>query len=154
MYMYPLGSILRHHGINYHIYADDTQLYITFDLSDPSIALEIISLCISDSSFFKQQFKDLHINVGNIEIKPTAPVRNLEVIFDSHFNLESHINKVCRSAYFHLRNIDSVRNMLSDDPCSQLIHALVTVRIAYCNSLLYGLPEYSLDRLQKILNTA
>ena len=38
MYMYPIGSILRHHGINYHIYADDTQLYITFDLSDPSIA--------------------------------------------------------------------------------------------------------------------
>ena len=52
------------------------------------------------------------------------------------------------------RNIGSVRNMLSDDACSQLIHALVTVRIDYCNSLLYGLPEYSLDRLQKILKTA
>ena len=44
--------------------------------------------------------------------------------------------------------------MLSDDACSQLIHDLVSVRIDYCNSLLYGLPEYSLDRLQKILNTA
>ena len=44
--------------------------------------------------------------------------------------------------------------MLSDDACSQLIHALVTVRIDYCNSLLYGLPEYSLDRLPKMLNTA
>ena len=44
--------------------------------------------------------------------------------------------------------------MLADDACSQLIHALVTVCIAYCNSLLYCLPEYSLDRLQKILNTA
>ena len=40
MYMYPIGSILRHHGINYHIYVDDTQLYIKFDLSYPSIALE------------------------------------------------------------------------------------------------------------------
>ena len=37
--------ILRHHGIDYHIYA---QLYIKFDLSDPSIALEKINLCISD----------------------------------------------------------------------------------------------------------
>ena len=44
--------------------------------------------------------------------------------------------------------------MLSDDACSQLIHALVNVRIVYCNSLLYSLPEYSLDRLQKILHTA
>ena len=48
MYMYPIGSILRLHGIDYHIYADDTQLYIKFDLSDPSIALEKIHLCISD----------------------------------------------------------------------------------------------------------
>ena len=40
MYMYPIGSILRLHCINYHIYVDDTQLYIKFDLSDPSIALE------------------------------------------------------------------------------------------------------------------
>ena len=106
------------------------------------------------SSYFKQQFKDLQINVGNTHIRPTASARNLGVIFDSHLNLESHINNVCRSTYFHLRNIGSVRNMLSDDACSQLIHALVTVRIDYCNSLLYGLPEYSLDRLQKILNTA
>ena len=46
--MYPIGSILRHHGIDYHIYADDTQLYITFDLSDPTFALDNINLCISD----------------------------------------------------------------------------------------------------------
>ena len=82
--MYPIGSILRHHVIDYHIYADDTQLYITFDLSDPTIALDKINLCISDlrtwmikhklkindsktafvvlmSSFLKQQLKSLMI---------------------------------------------------------------------------------------------
>ena len=169
--MYPIGSILRHHGIDYHIYADDTQLYIKFDLSDPSIELEKINLCISDirtwmiknklkindskteflvlsSSIFKQHFNDLQINVGNTEINPSLSARNLGVIF------ESHINSVCRSAYFHLRNIRSIRNMLTDNACSQLIHALVTVRIDYCNSLLYGLPDCSLSRLQRILNTA
>ena len=168
--MYPIGSILRHHGIDYHIYADDTQLYITFDLSDPTIALDKINLCISDlrtwmikhklkindsktefmvltSSFLKQQFNDLQIKVGNSQIKPSTTARNLGVTFDSHLNLESHINSVCRSAYFHLRNIRSVRKMLTYDACSQLIHALVTVRIDYCNSLLYGLPDQSLNRL-------
>ena len=79
------------------------------------------------SSLFKQQFNDLQINVGSTEINPSLSARNLGVIFD----LESHINTVCRSAYFHLRNIRSVINMLMDKACSQLIHALVTVRINY-----------------------
>ena len=90
----------------------------------------------------------------NSQIKPSTTARNLGVTFDSHLNLESHINSVCRSAYFHLRNIRSVRKMLTYDACSQLIHALVTVRIDYCNSLLYGLPDQSLNRLQRIVNTA
>ena len=97
--MYPIGSILRHHGIDYHIYADDTQLYITFDLSDPTIALDKINLCISDlrtwmikhklkindaktefmvltSSFLNQQFNDLQIKVSNSQIKPSTTARN------------------------------------------------------------------------------
>ena len=44
--------------------------------------------------------------------------------------------------------------MLTDDACSQLIHSLVTVRIDYCNSLLYGMPDSTLFRLYKVLNTA
>ena len=44
--------------------------------------------------------------------------------------------------------------MLTDDACSQLIHSLVTVRIDYCNSLLYGMTDSTLFRLQKVLNTA
>ena len=106
------------------------------------------------SSFFKQQFNDLQINVGNTEINPSLSARNLGVILDSHLNLKSHINFVCRSAYFYFRNIRSIRNMLTDNACSQLIHVLVTFRIDYCNSLLYGLPDCSLSRLQRIMNTA
>ena len=44
--------------------------------------------------------------------------------------------------------------MLTDDACNQLIHLLVTVRIDYCNSLLYGMPDSTLFGLQKVLNTA
>ena len=34
------------------------------------------------------------------------------------------------------------------------MHAFVTSHLDYCNSLLYGLPQYQYDRLQRVLNAA
>ena len=53
---------------------------------------------VSTSSFLKQQFNELQIKVDNSHIEPSTTARNFGVIFDSHLNLESHINSVCRSA--------------------------------------------------------
>ena len=46
LYLLPLGAILRHHNIGYHIY--DTQLYISFRCKDPLESLTKLNLCISD----------------------------------------------------------------------------------------------------------
>ena len=48
LYLLPLGTILRHHNIGYHIYADDTQLYISFKCKDPLESLTKLNMCISD----------------------------------------------------------------------------------------------------------
>ena len=163
--MLPIGSILQHHGIDYHIYADNTQLYVSFDVSNPSIAIDKINLCISDlrtwmikkklkindskteflvitSSFLNKMYDDLQLEVGMSKISSSTKARNLGVIFDKFMNLDAHIGNICKSTYFQLKNIGSIRNVLSDDACAQLIHALVTVRVDYCNSLLYGFPGY------------
>ena len=44
----PLGAILRHHNIGYHIYADSTQLNILFKCKDPLESLTKLSMCIYD----------------------------------------------------------------------------------------------------------
>ena len=48
IYMLPIVSIMRHHDIYIHSYADDTQLYVSYDLSNPYVALDRMNLCISD----------------------------------------------------------------------------------------------------------
>ena len=35
-----------------------------------------------------------------------------------------------------------------------LVYAIVTSRVDYCNSLLYGLPASQLNKVQRVLNTA
>ena len=42
IYTTPLGAIMRHYKIEYHIYADDTQLYCSFDINSPDEALHAI----------------------------------------------------------------------------------------------------------------
>ena len=54
----------------------------------------------------------------------------------------------------HLSNVRKIRNMLTDEAASQLIHAFITFRIDYCNSILYGMPDTILSDLQRIQNTA
>ena len=48
IHMLPIGSIIRHHDIDFHIYVDDTQLYVSFDLSNPNVALDRMNLCLSE----------------------------------------------------------------------------------------------------------
>ena len=50
-YTIPIAAICERHGVKYHIYADDTQLYITFDPSIPGDhehALEKLKKCIQE----------------------------------------------------------------------------------------------------------
>ena len=87
-------------------------------------------------------------------IKPVKVVRNLGAWFDSHISMNSHIEKVCSKAFRSLYNIRQIRKFLSEETTKILVHSFVASQIDYCNSLLYGLPQYQYDRLQRVLNAA
>ena len=68
--------------------------------------------------------------------------------------MSRHITKICQSAYFHLRNIARIRKYLSSAAAQKLIHAFVSSRIDSCNSLLIGLPQQQITKLQHVHNAA
>ena len=68
--------------------------------------------------------------------------------------MEQHVKKICSEANYHLRNISKIRKYLTQDSAQILIHAFISSKLDYCNSLLYGIPKYLVCRLQRVQNTA
>ena len=102
----------------------------------------------------KQNLSSLSVYVGDSIIQQSSKVRDLGVIIDQFLSFDDYISSVCRSTHFHLRNIGRIRHLLSHHATAQLIHALISTRLDYCNSVLYNLPKSSILRLQRIQNQA
>ena len=94
------------------------------------------------------------VRVGDYNISPSPSVRNLGAWFDPHLDMDEHITKKCSSAFYYLYNIRHIRKYLSRSSSETLIHAFITCRLDYCNSLLYGLPKYQLSKLQRVMNAS
>ena len=94
-----------------------------------------------------------HILIGDSVIRPKGVVKNLGTWFDSTLSMNSHVNNICSNAFYYLYNI-RIRKYLSRRSTETLIHAFVSSRVDYCNSLLYGLPAHQLNKLQRVQNAA
>ena len=111
IYTTPLGQLIRRHGLTFHLYADDTQLYLAFKPSEPSSIVNNISRlekCVDDIRAWMKlnllklnddktellfitsrpstsQSLHISIKVGNQDISPSEePPKNLGVIFIIH----------------------------------------------------------------------
>ena len=70
MYVSPVGCIMRRRGVSYHMYADDSQVYITFksdDLEDLEIARGTLEQCIVDVNNWMLQ-NNLKLNQDKSEL--------------------------------------------------------------------------------------
>ncbi len=182
IYMLPIGHILREHGILYHGYADDTQLYLLFNPKDPqSLPMQMARLekCLAkihqwlirnklqlnaDKTEFILQvavhLKTLvqklrpSLRVGDAVVHPTDCVRDLGVHLDSQLSMRPYINQTTRSIHGHLRSLRRIRRHLDDAACAKAVQALVVSRLDYANSLLSGVPDCALRKLQVAQNSA
>ena len=179
-YTIPIAAICKRHGVKYHIYADDTQLYIMFDPSIPGDrehALEKLKKCIQEirawmlihelklnddktefiifqSKYHENRYSTSSLNFQNIIFEPSDSVRNLGAYFDKYMTMERHVSELCRSSHYHLRQIGQIRKYLTRDACSNAVRSAVLSRLDYSNALLGGLRKMDLIRLQRVQNRA
>ena len=176
LYTTPLGNIVSSTPISYHFYADDTQLYLSFNVSDSDHSLTLLSSTL-DSVHNWLTANRLSVNPSKTEyliigtpqqrakltsfslsfrgtnLTPTDSTRNLGVIFDKDLSLKPHFSTIIKTSYHNIRQLRQIRSSLDTSSAIILANSLVSSKLDYCNSLFYGLPASSLDRLQKVQNS-
>ena len=95
---------------------------------------------------------DLSLTIGGRLLHAVQSIRNLGVIMDSGLTMEKQVNAISKSYFYHIRNIGKVRQYITNDACKILVQALVTSRLDHGNTLLQGLPQVLIERLQRIQN--
>ena len=95
-----------------------------------------------------------HIRVGDSCIVPATSVRNLGVMIDSNLTMDCHVTAMSKAAFCSIRNIGRIRKHLTRDAAETIIHAFVTSKLDSNNSLLYGITNTQVARLQRLQNIA
>ncbi len=94
------------------------------------------------------------VTLDGCSLDSSSSVRNLGVLFDSNLYFEIHISSICKTAFFHLKNISKLRPMLLMSNAEMLINAFMTSRLDYCNALLGGCSARLINKLQMVQNAA
>ena len=160
--MLPLGQIICKQGINFHCYADETQLYLSVK---PDEVLDIKELMTKNFLLLNSGKTEIMVvgpkslrhnlsaympNIDGISITSSAVIKDLGVTLDSDLAFDAHIKNISRVAFYHLRNISKIWKMLSSHNAEKLVHAFVTSRLDCCNALLSGCANSTLKGLQLI----
>jgi hypothetical protein len=146
LYMKPLGELISRHKINYHFYADDSQLYLSFSNDQAQNALSSMNDCIADirewmsrnflllndskteflifssNKSYPSEFPFSSITVGDAVVNIQPHARNLGVLLDSNLSMEKHILNICKNAYYYIRSISRIRKFLYLADTEKLMH--------------------------------
>ena len=107
----------------------------------------------SSQQLQKVSINDIFISTTHVRVTETA--RDLGVVIDRQMSLAAHVSALCRSGYYQLRQLRPVVSSLSADASKTLVHAaFISSHLDYCNSLLYGIADGLLKKLQSIKNAA
>jgi hypothetical protein len=177
LYTAPIADIAKKYNVSQHYYADDTQIYIGFNFAEQHQAMLSLESCIHDikrwmllnmlklnddktefiyigSPYYINKLKHNPVKIGDSIIHDTSSVKNLGVIFDSNLKMNLFVVQKFSSCMYYIKSISKIRRYLTQDATKLLVHAFITSRLDYCNSLLYGINKKLMSRLQHVQNMA
>ena len=136
-YTMPLSSVIQSHNLDHHLYADDTQIYISLATPDTNRSLNQLSNCFHDIFHWMADSK-LKLNADKTEfliigtpkqhgkldgffptcilsqnITPAAFARNLGITVDYNLNFRQHISQTCCCCFYHIRDLRHIRWYMS-----------------------------------------
>jgi len=178
--VFSLGSSLIHpvqHGVDFHSYAVDTQLYTGCSSTDASKSAVQLLRCIEEVNKWmssnrlrlnadKTQFiwlgspqilakiNKIPLRVGGVDVFPLDAVRDLGVIVDSKLTVKNYVDSVVRSCFYQLRQLRSIRRSLTPDAAHTLVYAFIHSRVDCCNAILVGVSDGVVRKLQSVLHAA
>jgi len=136
LYTTPLSQIIsKHEDLKHHLYADDTQLYISFDESNHDSKIKSLQDCLisvqdwmftnklklnPDKTEFmlignpclRQKF-DSPVEILGNSIPPAANAKNLGVNLDSDLKYKRNIDNTVKAGNYYIRDIRRVRKHLN-----------------------------------------
>jgi hypothetical protein len=177
LYTADVLQITQRHGLKSHSYADDIQLYCSGKAATGQIMNARMVACIEEISGWmtanrlklntdKTQFiwhgtrvQLMKVDISSIEldgvnIPVSTEVRCLGVVLDGELTFASHTRQLSRNCFYQLRQLWSVRRLLTKDAAKTLVHASILSRIDYCNSVLNHACAVHLRPLQSVLHSA
>ena len=101
-----------------------------------------------------KKFSNCHLSFDGTIVSNASVVKNLDVYFDRTLSMEKQVNAVTKSCYYQIRNIDRIRQYITEDACKTLVCSLVTSRLDYGNALLFEVNSGLKYKLQRVQNTA
>ena len=179
LYAQSLYKVISAAGFNTSGYADDSNARLTFALTFqhtvvtqqlPSLMEKItqwmnhfflkinpdkteIILFIPQSLSLLPTINGTFFNNGTC-IRFSNTATNLGVKLDKFLTFEPYINSTVALCYKQLKDISSIRHLISVKQTEMLVHSVISSRLDYCNSLLYGLNKSVIEKFQKVQNAA
>ena len=174
VYVSPIAEVIASHGVQFHQYADDTQLYVAVKSDADVKKLEECTIAVRD--WFTRNGMLLNpdksevllvarkanaakfaqgtgVCVAGANILYSVQLKSLGITLDQNLSLDQHVTNIVKSSNFNIRALRHIRPMLDRTVANTVACSIVSAKIDYCNSLLYGASAKNIQKLQRVQNT-